>query len=162
MVTCGHDDDAYDEHVTITHLVKGYGAITYAQSVDVSVQDLDTAEIRISSVRIEIREGVEASYSIVLGSEPSSHVTVTPIVSDETKMQVVGIVEFSPSTWSTPQSVTVQALEDRGASDENLTVRHSVTGYDDVVDGPVLNVVVTDNDVVSDEFALASGRKDDC
>ena len=170
-VRAAHDDDTVDDEATVTHAVAGadYGSneVT-AAPVSVSVEDDDTPLVTVSETAIEFREGGSATYTVMLDTQPSGTVTVTPSVRSVAGVTVspsslrftpsvrgVPDVTVSPSqltftaqNWDLAQTVTVEAADDNDtATHATVTVEHEVTGadYDDVT-VPVPSVVVTVND----------------
>ena len=86
------------------------------------------------------------TYTVVLDSQPTANVTVTPSRTGSTD------VTFSPATltftalnWNTVQPVTVTAAQDSDAVDDSATISHAVTGGD-YVGVTVESVVVRVND----------------
>ena len=124
------DDDVNDETVAISHSVSGYGSVTTAANVSVTVNDNDTAGVSVSPTSLSVEEGGMTTYTVVLTTEPSGTVTVTPSSSD------TGAATLSPSSltftsgnWDTAQTVTVSGQEDDDVNDETVAISHSVSGY---------------------------------
>ena len=142
-----HDDDAYDESVTITHDVSGYGTVTTAATVQITVNDDDTAGVTVASTALTIAEGDQDTYTVVLDTQPANHVTITPTSGDE------DIATLSPETltftsdnWNQPQAVTLTATHDDNAYDESVTITHPVSGYGDVTTADEVVVAIPDDD----------------
>jgi len=79
-----------------------------------------------------------------LGSEPSGDVVVSVVSSDVSEATVsASTLTFTPSSWDTPQTVTVTGVND-GLSDGDqvVDVTLSAAGFEPVVVG----VVNADND----------------
>ena len=147
MVSGAEDDDANDETVAISHSVSGYGSVTTAAEVSVTVNDNDTAGVSVSPTSLSVNESGTTTYTVVLNTEPSSTVTVTPSSGD------TGAATFSPSrltftsgNWDTAQTVTVSGAEDDDANDETVAISHSVSGYGSVTTAAEVSVTVNDND----------------
>ena len=51
---------------------------------------------RSASPRLTVSEGGDATYTVVLESEPTGTVTVTPSVSGNTEVTVSGTLTFTP------------------------------------------------------------------
>ncbi|MCY3843223.1 MAG: hypothetical protein OXH69_06730, partial [Acidobacteria bacterium] len=92
---------------------------------------------------LRVREGRTATYTVVLDTDPGAGtVKVVPsITSTDTSLTVANHATLSPSSltfnssnWSTPQTVTIRALADDNADNENLDIEHAVTGYTGVDD----------------------------
>ena len=97
-----------NETVAISHSVSGYGSVTTAANVSVTVSDNDTAGVSVSPTSLSVRESGTTTYTVVLNTEPSGTVTVTPSSGD------TGAATLSPSSltftsgnWDTAQTVTV-------------------------------------------------------
>ena len=141
------DDDANDETVTVSHSVSGYSGVTTAADVGVTVTDNDTAGVSVSPTSLSVDESGTTTYTVVLDTEPSGSVTVTPS-SGDTDVATLNpaSLTFTSSNWSTAQTVTVSGEEDDDANDETVTVSHSVSGYSGVTTVADVSVTVTDND----------------
>ena len=68
-VRAGRDGDDESETAAISHAVSGYGSITTADSVDVTVADLDSAGVTVSTRSLQISEGGTDTYTLVLDTE---------------------------------------------------------------------------------------------
>ena len=148
-VAAAHDDDAYDERVTINHAVSGYDGVTTAEAVEVTVTDDDPAGVTIEPTELTVVEGGTGAYTIVLDTRPAGTVTVTP-TSHEPAAAVSGPVTFPPDEWNQPQRVTVTVGEDAGAIDELARITHAVSGYDEVVAAADVRLTLADNDLAPD------------
>ena len=155
-VTAEQDDDARDEVVTLTHGVTGYGNVTTADSVEVTVDDDETRGVEVTaSSPIALQEGRSDTYEVVLTSEPEGTVTVTVQSSDPGAATVspptLTFVGGSGGNWNTQQTVTVTAEQDDDARDEVVTLTHGVTGYGNVTTTDDVMVTVSDDDIASVE-----------
>ena len=154
-VSAAEDNDASNDTATITHNVSGadYDTIT-AASMQVTVNDNDTRGITLSepALRLSLNEGSGVTYTVVLNTQPTGEVTVTPSRSSgDTDVTVSDALTFSTTNWDTPQTVTVSAAEDSDASNDTATIAHAVSGadYDTLTADPV-QVTVNDNEAVDD------------
>ena len=100
----------------------------------------------VSATVLTVTEGSTGAYTVVLDSQPTANVTVTPSRTGSSD------VTFSPPTltftalnWNTVQPVTVTAAQDSDAVDDSATISHAVTGGD-YVGVTVESVVVTVDD----------------
>ena len=120
-----------DAEVTVRHAVSGYGAVTTAADVAVTIQENDTAGVVVTPTGLTVLEGGSGSYTVVLATRPDGTVTVTAAVATGTDVAVSpGSLSFTADNWSEPQEVTVRAAEDADAEvDAEVTVRHAVSGY---------------------------------
>ena len=91
--------------------------------------------------------GGEATYTVVLDTQPSGDVTVTPSSSDADAAMVSGPLIFSSANWNVAQTVTVTGVDADLNSPGDLralAVTHTVAGgdYDGVSTDPVTVTVV--------------------
>ena len=130
-----------------------YSVATPASAM-VTVEDNDTRGVTVSATALTVNEGTTGTYTVVLDSQPTANVTVTPSRTGSSD------VTFSPATltftalnWNTVQPVTVTAAQDSDAVDDSATISHAVTGGD-YVGVTVESVVVTvDDDETADTTA---------
>ena len=153
-VTCAEDDDAKDDKASVSHTVSGvdYECVR-ASFVSIKVTDNDTKGVTLSESALTIDEGGTGTYTVQLDSEPTGDVgTVIVTINDPTdNIHVTTAPEFLTFTilnWNIPQTVTVTALEEEDAGDDEATVTHSVSGafYGGRVTAADVTVSVTDND----------------
>ena len=134
---------------TVTHTVGntgGYGSVT-TPSVAVSLADDDAVTLGSTTLTVAENAGA-ATYTVVLGSQPSANVTVTPVSSDTSKATVSGALTFTNLNWNTAQTVTVTGVDDDIDSTRSTTITHTVSstgGYTNVA-APGVSVTLTDND----------------
>ena len=153
-VTARQDDDAEDDTVTLSHTVSGadYGVngVT-ADPVIVTINDNDERGVTVLPTDLTLTEGASATYTVVLDTEPTENVTVTPSVSGSPDVTFVPpSLTFTPSDWDTAQTITVSATEDDDAYHDSSIVIHTAQGaeYGSLVDGPI-SVTISDNEVAS-------------
>ena len=144
------DADTGDEMVSITHTVSGYAAT--ADAVDVTVTDTSVRGVTVPTTPVSVTEGTTGNYTVVLDTQPSGNVTVTPDSEDDDVATVSGALTFTNSNWNIAQTVTVTGTEDADSANESTSITHAVSGadYDGVT---AANVAVTVND---DEIADTS------
>ncbi len=135
QVTIVDDDiDEEDETLAIDWRLSWSGVAptaTNAVNVTGTIVDDDTRGVTVSQTALPVPEGDTATYTVVLDSEPTGTVTVTPSrTSGDTDVTVSGALTFTPSTWDTEQTVTVSAAEDADAVNDTATVSHAVAGAD--------------------------------
>ena len=141
------DDNAANETVAISHSVSGYGAVTSAPAVTVTVTDNDTAGVSVDPTSLSPSEGGTLTYTVKLVTQPAGSVTVTPTSADSGAVSVSPAnLTFTTSNWGTPRTVTVTGVQDDDGADETVTIRHSVSGYGGVSVGAIVTVSVTDGD----------------
>ena len=126
-----NDVDAPDKTVQVKGAaVNSLGAADPAD-VELTIEDDDTRGVRVSATDLQIGEGEDATYTVVLASEPSGEVTVTPARSSgDADVEVTGALTFTPLNWATPQTVTVSAAQDSDALDDEAVIGHGVSGAD--------------------------------
>ena len=146
-------EDGTSDTATISYVVSGGdhdGVMVEAQLV--SVVDNDTAGISTTSdAVIAVAEGDAITYSLALHAEPSAAVTVTLSSSDQSALMVTGSVTFARNAWDVPQEITVTAVHDPDANDEDVSISYVVSGegsgYESVALADQL-VRVTDDDAM--------------
>ena len=123
-------------------------------SAMVTVEDNDTRDVTVSPTALPVNEGSTGTYTVVLNSQPTASVTVTPSRTGSSDVTFSPApLTFTTSTWSMVQTVTVTAAQDSDAVDDSATISHAVTGGD-YVGVTVDSVVVTvDDDETADTTA---------
>ncbi len=134
------DADLTDDDVNVTHTVSGYGSVTTAPSVMVSIID-GGAGVTVSPTTLSVNEAGSDNYNVRLNSRPSASVTVTPTSGDTVTATVGNAVTFAPAEWSSQKSIQVS-----GVNGGQARITHSVsstdTAYAAVTPAPV-DVTVT-------------------
>lgn len=129
---------------------------------DVSVTNIDDdgAAVTITPTSISIAEGgTNGTYDVVLASAPSVDVTVTMSADMSQVSLSTTTLTFTTANWSTPQTVTVDAVDDAVAESlHNVNISHSSSGgeYDGVVINDV-TVNITDDDAAGVTVTPTSG-----
>ena len=151
-VTGREDTLIGDRPATITHDAGDYS--TDRAEVRVTVTDNDaTATLSTSTVTVtEASTGRTATYTLRLNGQPTDNVTVA-VASSNTSIATVspGSLTFTPTNWSTPQTVTVTGVDDSSpGGSRSATITHSASGggYDGV-EVPSVSVSVTDDDGIT-------------
>ncbi|WP_419916316.1 Calx-beta domain-containing protein [Candidatus Poriferisodalis sp.] len=124
----GDQLDEDDETLTLAATATGY---TKSAALALTIVDDDTAGVSVRESSTDatavtarsVQAGETATYWLVLDSEPTASVTVTPTSGDTSKATVSGALTFSATNWATPQMVTVT-----GVAAGPSTVTHAVTG----------------------------------
>jgi len=105
------DDDIDENSETIS--VTGTAGDLEVTGTTVTVTDDDTAAIVLMPDSIEIPMGEQRDYEVALSSEPSGTVTVAiEKPADSYMTHGPSELEFTPSNWMQPQTVTVTANGD--------------------------------------------------
>jgi len=175
-VTAVDDAIAEGAHTsTITHAAasadSSYNGIAIVNVV-ANVTDNDTAGVIITesggSTDINETGPTSDTYTIVLNSEPTANVTITIDPDTQTDLgSGAGTAvnrTFTNMNWSTPQTITVTAVDDAVAEDAHTsTITHSAASSDSVYNGiTISNVVanVTDNDTAAVNIVQSGGTTD--
>ena len=125
-------DDFIDERVeavSITGTIEDAGFVVSGTTV--SITDNDERGVQISPTSLNVPEGGDETYTVVLTSQPAGEVTVTPSLgSGDTDVTVSAALTFDGTTWDQAQTVTVSAAQDADATNDAATVVHAVSGAD--------------------------------
>ncbi len=114
---------------TFTLACKGINGVDVSKSIEVSVVPATPRTINVnpSSGLNTSEAGQTASFTVVLGAKPTANVTIGLRSSDTSEGTVnPNSVNFTVDNWNTPQSVTITGQND------------------DLVDGPISYMIVTD------------------
>ena len=153
-VTGVNDDivNPIDRTATVTHTITGggYDSVSVAD-VTVTATDDDTAVVTISETALTVdpEAGGTNTYTVVLESQPTANVVITPVSGDTTVAMVSSPLTFTTANWSVAQTVTVTGVNDDidNSVDRTATVTHTIAGggYDSVSVADV-TVTATDDD----------------
>lgn len=99
-----------------------------------SILDDDSANVIISPTQLSAPEGVTASYTVVLTSEPNPGETVVVIATpNDSEIDISAgpglpiFVTFTDSNWDSPQTITVTAVDDDIQEDSHVsTISHTI------------------------------------
>ena len=141
--------DEPDEAVSITGMsdIAGFEVT----GTTLFINDNDERGLTVSPTDLTLTEGANATYTVVLDTEPTQTVTVTPSVSGSPDMTFTpSSLLFTPSDWDQAQTMTVFATEDDDAYHDSLIISQAAQGaeYAALVDGPI-SVTISDNEVAS-------------
>ncbi len=142
------------ETVIITLGTPSYGVLISPSIQTITITDNDTAGITLSSSAASVTEGgITASYTLVLTSQPTSSVIIAITSATSQSTPSPTSLTFTTSTWATPQTVTVTAVDDTAVeSSQSDTLSQAVSSSDSLYSGfslASIAVTITDNDVVS-------------
>ena len=159
-------DDIVEGNETIV-VSASSGGEAVGSSQTLTIEDDDQAEIKVTEAVLMLSEGTPDSqgavdtFSIELGSQPASPVTVTVRSSDVSAVTVTPTspLRFTSHDWNVAQDVTVRAVEDSDADNEMVTITYEVNGpgaYAGLVpdDDVMVMVQVIDDDVSQPEREL--------
>ena len=154
-VTGVDDANSAAETFDITHAASGggYGAVT--GDVGVTTTDDDADGLSFTPGSVNVGEASTVDYSVVLNTEPSGNVTVTPTSENTDAATVSGALTFTMTNWDTAQTVTVTGVDDDNSASEIFDITHAASGGGyDAVTGDV-DVTTTDDDApVTDNAQL--------
>ena len=126
-----NDVDAADKTLTVKGDPVNSLGVTDPADVELTLEDDDARGVTVSATALDVGEGEDDSYTVVLTSEPTANVTVTPSrTSGDADVTVSGALTFTPSNWATAQTVTVSAGQDADALDDSAVIAHAVSGGD--------------------------------
>jgi glucose/arabinose dehydrogenase len=128
------------------------GALYYASRGNSAIYRLQygpsTAQnLIVSPTSLTVDEGSTATFTVRLAAAPSSNVTVNVARSSGDSDVTVNpaTLTFTPSNWSTPQTVTVSAAQDADSTNDGATITCSSTG----LTSQNVTVTVRDDDPVN-------------
>ena len=144
------DDDAVDDSAMLLHTASGGDYEGLTATVSAEVTDNDQVELRVSPQSLRLVEGASGkAFEVWLGAVPSGEVTVS-VTESSTLLAKVSVsprsLTFNPSTWESPQSVMVRALDDEDSSEETGEVRLEASGGGYSGESAEVQIGVTDKD----------------
>ena len=140
------DDDAADDEVTLVHEAAGGEYQGASESLVVTVADDESAGVVLSKSSLNVGEGDAdgGSYGVSLSHEPSGEVTVTVSghAGSDVRLSSTSLT-FTADDWDEVQLVSVRAVGDDDAADDEVTLVHEAAGgeYEGVSAGLVVTVV---------------------
>ena len=99
----------------------------------VTITDNDGQGVTVHETgTLSVDEGATAAYTVVLDTEPTDDVTVTPQVQDasDAEISVSQALTFTMDDWHIPQTVVVTAAADDNRAHGSVTISHRVAGGD--------------------------------
>ena len=152
------DADTADATVVLDHTVSGYGSVTGAPSVTVSIRDAGAGVVIEAANPLVAAEAGSAGYRVRLLSRPSASVTVAPRLSDSGQVaEVAGAVNFAPNEWNTAKTITVTGLSPGAAH-----ITHAASSGDSAyaaLNLPAVSVRVDASRAVADAtFTIAADQ----
>jgi len=106
-------------------------------SVTVNITDDDTPGVTLSKSTLTIQVGsTPGTYTVVLNTQPSADVTITPSSSNTDLSISPSTLTFTNANWNTPQTVTVSASNSLSTS-----ITHTASSADPEYDGISINSV---------------------
>ena len=154
------DDDVHEADETISIRWSTISPDVATESIDVTgtITNDDERGVQVSDTTLTVREGGDGTYTVVLTSEPTRDVTVTPSVSGSPDVTVTpSPLTFTAGNWDTTQTVTVSAASDADAENDTATIEHTIVGADygvNSVTADDVTVTVSDVDTASTRVTL--------
>ena len=141
-----------DEVISVTGSTTATGmSVT---GTDAVIVDNDGRGVAVSATALEVPEGGNSAYTVVLESKPSATVTVTLSASGDSDVTVSPTsLSFTTSDWNEARAVTVSAARDDDAANDTATVAHTVSGGD-YASVTAADVAVTVKDDTSERVTL--------
>ena len=148
-----NNDEIDEENGSVTYTIIAAEAydVGESKSLTIAIEDNDERKIEVGAISGTIPEnGGTATYSVILTSEPTDNVTVTPSSSDQSIATVSGTLTFEPENWNTEQYVTVTGVNDdidNEGDSRTTAITHTVAGGDyGSLTAEDVTVTVTDDD----------------
>ncbi len=155
-VSGAEDANSTNERASLTHTVSSsdiaYNAVMPA-AVSVNVSDNDTPGVSVSPTRLEVAEGANVEYMLMLNTQPAHAVMITVGSGDMGAVSVSPTtLTFSTSDWNTGKTFTVTGEEDADANNEvDVQLTHTASSTDNTYNGNAVaiadvSVTVDDNE----------------
>ncbi|MEM8720692.1 MAG: carbohydrate-binding domain-containing protein [Cyanobacteria bacterium P01_G01_bin.39] len=132
--------------------------VDQATLAGIVITPIEDAQVLIeqSNQNTSVTEGGNTdTYQVLLNTQPTANVTVDLQLDGQTTTDKTSLI-FTPQNWSTPQTVTVSAVDDtEGESFHTSTISHSINSSDAAYSGldvPSVSVNIVDNDSVGVQF----------
>ena len=154
------DDDVHEADETISIRWSANSPDVATESIDVTgtITNDDERGVEVSATTLTVREGGDGTYTVVLTSQPTGPVTVTPSVTGSADVTVSpSPLTFTAGNWDTAQTVTVSAASDADAENDTATIGHTIAGADygaNSVTADDVTVTVTDDGTASTQVTL--------
>ena len=151
-----NDVDTADKTVKVQGAASNSVGTSGPSDATLTLEDDDTRGVTVSKADLDIDEGGSGTYTVVLDSEPTSSVVVTPSRSSgDEDVTVSGALTFTTSDWATAQTVTVRSAQDLDAVDDTAVIGHTVSGADyGAVAAAAVDVTVDDDETASSGVTL--------
>lgn len=128
--------------------------------ISVYVTDLDTAGFTVSKTSMNIDEGTSSSFTVRLNTEPQADVEIR-ITSEDANIATIDTssIVFTDTTWNTPVTVNVTAVEDSETTDQNTTLNVQVyqsldPDYNSLSDQTINITSVNNDDLLPNEVRI--------
>ena len=151
-----NDVDVADKSVTVSGTAAGGNNVADPSNATLTLTDDDTAGVTFNPTSITVTEQdtTGATFTVVLDSEPPPGTTSVRLSRSDSELDLNSALtypynlSFTPSNWSTPQTVTVTAFGDSDLQDETKQIRYTAANYGrgDVTNQLAVTVTVIDDD----------------
>ena len=156
------DNPSDERTATVTHVPTsadaGYTSVVI-DSVTVTVEDDDDAGVTVDPMALMVPEASgTGTYTVVLDTQPTGNVTITPESGDTMAATVSGALTFTTTDWSTAQTVTVTGVNDNVDNPGNArtaTLTHTASGADGNYSGGAINIASVTVTVQDDDDPTA-------
>ena len=142
------DNVAEDAEILILRLSDPANAELAVTTATATIVDNDRRAITVEPDALNVAEGGAAHYMVMLGSQPTGPVTVTPTTASAELTLTPAALRFTPADWRAAKTVTVTATQDDDAlADAAVQLAHEVRGggYGGVAVAPVAVTIVEDD-----------------
>ena len=122
-----------DETIVVSGTAASGTTMLAVKPATLQIGDDDKRGVTVSEELLEIQEGDQATYTVVLDSMPSGTATVTVAVSSEDAAAAAvspASLVFDGTDWSVAKTVTVEGVADMDSLMETVVVSHLVSGAD--------------------------------
>jgi hypothetical protein len=137
VLTGVQDINVIPESVTVT--ASGTGLLAATQTIT-AIED-DVLAISVTGPT-SINEGSTATISVVLTNQPPFDAEVSLASNTTSSVTVPTTITFTTANWSTPQTVTLTAIEDANETSEVVTITAASSGALTAT----FNILTIDND----------------
>ena len=132
--------------------------VDQASLAGIVISPVEGAQVLIeeSQQNTSVAEGGNTdTYQVLLNTKPTANVTINLQLDGQTTTDKTSLV-FTPQNWSTPQTVTVSAVDDaEGESFHTSTIGHTISTTSPAYSGltvPSVSAKITDNDSAEIKF----------
>ena len=147
------DDETFTVTLTKSSIPGSYAFPTGPEKAStVTIRDNDTRGVTVHPTELHVPETRNATYTVVLDTEPTGNVTVTPSLAaggdQDITLQSTAALTFTPDNWRQPQSVQVNAADDADEVNGQRVINHTVAGADYASEtGPTVTAKEVDDEI---------------
>ena len=156
-VSISDDRIAEGNETFLLRLSEPSDAALAADTAIATIVDNDGHSMRAEPAALNVTEGGTATYTLVLGSQPTDTVTVSVTPGSPELTVQPDRLSFTPAGWRTAQTVTVTAGDDEDAvADAPAPLAHSAAGGGYGGTRTEVSVTIVEDDVAT--LAVAAAR----